>query len=380
MPRNIVLCCDGSGNELFGNKTNVLRLYYALERSFAQRAFYHPGVGTLPFASRWARLYSLAFGKGIHADISSLYSFLVREYQPGDNIYLFGFSRGAFAVRAVASVIHMYGVLQPENENLTPYLIASLASMSASARSEEAGLQARQLFEEAHDVTGAIGRRTQVRFVGVWDTVQAVGSIWTPWSLPYIVNNPSIDIGRHALAIDERRAMFRPVLWGARAHASSASGPADLKQVWFRGVHSDVGGGYPEAESGLAKLSFEWMLNEAVMAGLRVDHQVAIMALGANTGGLARPDPDAPAHESLDGQWRLAEWLPRSEFDFARGRNVIRMNRQRRRTIPAGSLVHSSAVERCREWLPQDAVIVYSPALLSPPPEFGAEQANVSAS
>ena len=103
-------------------------------------------------------------------------------------------------------------------------------------------------------------------FVGVWDTVSSVGWLENPLKLPYVTNNPDIQIGRHAIAIDERRAFFRNHLW-RKADPPKAAGPVDLKQVWFPGCHSDVGGGHPEAESGLAKLTLEWMIAEAKPAG-----------------------------------------------------------------------------------------------------------------
>jgi uncharacterized protein (DUF2235 family) len=106
-------------------------------------------------------------------------------------------------------------------------------------------------------------------FVGVWDTVSSIGWYENPLRLPYTSNNPDIEIGRHAIAIDERRAFFRTNLWMPK-DCPSQSGPRDLKQVWFPGVHGDVGGGYPEAESGLSKIALQWMLNEAINAGLLV--------------------------------------------------------------------------------------------------------------
>src|SRR5207249_3609227 len=107
-------------------------------------------------------------------------------------------------------------------------------------------------------------------FVGVWDTVSSVGWIENPLHLPYVSNNVDIEVGRHAIAIDERRAFFRTQLW--IPDLTKAWGPKDLKQVWFAGVHCDVGGGYPEAESGLSKIPLKWMLNEGKAYGLLVDN------------------------------------------------------------------------------------------------------------
>src|SRR5262249_8104846 len=123
-------------------------------------------------------------------------------------------------------------------------------------------------------------------FVGVWDTVSSVGWIENPLHLPYTSNNPDIQIGRHAIAIDERRAFFRTNLW----HPTPTGGPKDLKQVWFPGVHCDVGGGYPELESGLSKIALEWLLKEAIGAGLITDPTRVNLILGHSGRGYVTPE------------------------------------------------------------------------------------------
>src|SRR5262249_57040523 len=135
-------------------------------------------------------------------------------------------------------------------------------------------------------------------FVGVWDTILSVG-----WSenvlLPYTANNPTIRIGRHAVSIDERRGFYRSNLW----RPTATGGPKDLKQVWFPGVHCDVGGGYPEMESGLSKGPLEWMLREAASAGLLTDPATVDMVLGRSDGGCAPPERKTATDESLRPSW-----------------------------------------------------------------------------
>src|SRR4029077_5218668 len=121
-------------------------------------------------------------------------------------------------------------------------------------------------------------------FVGVWDTVSSVGWIENPVHLPYSADNPDIEHGRYALAIDERRAFFRTNLWRRGSNPAAAHGPKDELQVWFPGVHCDVGGGYGEQESGLSKLALEWMLDEAVPLGLLVDVGRVDVMLGRRGG------------------------------------------------------------------------------------------------
>ena len=148
----------------------------------------------------------------------------------------------------------------------------------------------------------------------MWDTVSSVGWIENPVRLPSQPTIPNIAIGRHAIAIDERRAFFRTNLWRPKPNG----GPEDVKQVWFPGVHCDVGGGYPEAESGLSKLALEWMLDEAKAADLAVDPGREALALGRAGGGYVRPDPQARWHESLTGLWRAAEFIPKRHYNAKR--------------------------------------------------------------
>jgi uncharacterized protein (DUF2235 family) len=186
-----------------------------------------------------------------------------------------------------------------------------------------------------------------VYFVGVWETPAQFGWIFNPFPLriPYSSNNPGIQVGRHAIAIDERRALFQPSLWRPLVEPLPA-GPRDLKQVWFPGVHADVCGGYPESESGISKISLEWMLTEAIKFGLRVDPQKMWNVLGRESTTTARPDPNAPIHESLRDLWWLWEFVPLKHFDWKTARMRYELHLGRRRLIPEGALIHESALER----------------------------------
>ncbi|MGB9349037.1 MAG: DUF2235 domain-containing protein [Pseudolabrys sp.] len=157
-------------------------------------------------------------------------------------------------------------------------------------------------------------------------------------------DNPDIEIGRHAIAIDERRAFFRTNLWIPKGPLPY-SGPRDLKQVWFPGVHCDVGGGYPEPESGLSKIALRWMLKEAITAGLLVIPGRMDLVLG-RSGAYAVPDAHAEMHDSLTGLWWLAEVLLKRHYNWARQKWERRTNLGRRRTIPPSSLIHESAYRR----------------------------------
>ena len=247
------------------------------------------------------RLLGKAFGYGLEADIRDAYVFLMNNFENGDYVFLFGFSRGAYTARAVASLLHMYGLIAKGNEPLVPYAIRMLMAINNLERTrDDRADQEESYFRLARDFKDTFSTRDcKPRFVGLWDTVSSIGWYENPLRFPFSADNPDIEIGRHAIAIDERRAFFRTNLWMPR-NPPPQSGPKDLKQVWFPGVHDDVGGGYPEPESGLSKLALEWMLKEAISAGLLVDPAQMSRVLGRSGGGYAPPDTNAIMHESLE--------------------------------------------------------------------------------
>ncbi|MGB6800786.1 MAG: DUF2235 domain-containing protein, partial [Candidatus Sulfotelmatobacter sp.] len=131
MGKNIVICCDGTGNEFGEHNSNVVKLYSALIiDGKRQVGYYHPGVGTMgapsahnKISEAWSVVTGLAFGAGLLANVGDAYRYLMNVYEDGDRVYLFGFSRGAYTVRALAGVIHMFGLLCPGNNGLIPYII-----------------------------------------------------------------------------------------------------------------------------------------------------------------------------------------------------------------------------------------------------------------
>jgi len=196
----------------------------------------------------------------------------------------------------------MYGLLCPGNEGLIPYI----TRMFAKHTRRRGGMS--QTFEVAHEFKQTFSRDCLIHFVGVWDTVSSVGWIYNPLVLPYSARNPIMITGRHAVSIDERRCFFLSNLWGPPYKPDEREYRVDqnIKQVWFAGVHSDIGGSYSEKESGLSKITLEWMLTEAVAAQLDVDPVRAALVLGKTAGyNYVPPDPKAPPHNSLQGAWRL---------------------------------------------------------------------------
>jgi uncharacterized protein (DUF2235 family) len=355
MAKNIVVCCDGTANEFARDRTNVVKLFHALVHDPAvQATYYHPGVGTMEAVGavttagrKVTKLLGLAIGYGLEADIRDAYVFLMNHFKEGDRLFLFGFSRGAYTVRCVSSLLRMYGLIRPGNEPLVPYAIRMMMAITKLGERKAPQAEVGAYFELADEFKQHFGgERCQPHFVGVWDTVSSVGWIENPLRLPFTGDNPDIAIGRHAIALDERRAFFRTNLW----RPSPAGGPKDLKQVWFPGVHCDVGGGYPEAESGLSKIALQWMLDEAKEAELLIDTGREAMVLGRAGGGYVPPDPNAPMHESLTGLWKVVEFVPKRHYNFKRKEEERRMNLFRCRTIPAGASIHPSAYKRGAEY------------------------------
>jgi uncharacterized protein (DUF2235 family) len=214
MPKNVVICCDGTANEFATNITNVVKLRYVLIHSAdRQVVFYHPGLGTMEppgaltgFTRETTKIMGMAVGYGLAFDIRDAYIFLMKNYEPNDRVYLFGFSRGAYTVRAVASLLKMYGLIERDNESLVPYAIRLLMGIDRAKTTDERHRKAvQQYFRLSGGFKATLSRPCKPWFVGVWDTVSSIGWIENQLHLPFISNNPDIEIGRHAVSIDERR-------------------------------------------------------------------------------------------------------------------------------------------------------------------------------
>jgi uncharacterized protein (DUF2235 family) len=199
-----------------------------------------------------------------------------------------------------------------------------------------------------------------IDFVGVWDTVASIGLRNHRITHPSISFNRSINVARQALALDERRADFRPVPWYLN---SINGGKFDLNQVWFAGCHSDVGGGYQERESGLSKIALRWMVHEAANYGLLINRAAYSEIMGESKGSVyCAPDPNGMLHRSLSGWWHLAELYPDRVLDTASMRTAMRLPLYRTRTVPTPAMIHKSVLDRTigdyNKRLPADALYV----------------------
>lgn len=354
MPRNLIICCDGTNNQLgLDSNTNVLRLVaVAVNDSLQQIVYYDPGVGTMPkpglltqvgqTRNRW---WSLAFGTGLIQNVQEAYTFLTNAWQPGDQVFMFGFSRRAYTVRVLAGLLHTLGLLPAHSENQVPYLLRLYAGIRGGRHSGDKPAfnaywplcnKIRGAF--ARTIPGQRGRRFCTHFLGVCDTVSSVGWVWNPKSYPYTAANPSAEHVRHVVAIDERRWFFRQNLFNAGVKGQN------LVELWFPGAHADVGGGYKEGQGGLWRCAFEWMCDEAVAQGLLVTPAALHKALNR------QPPPKSawaePVHESLIWKWWLAELVPKLVYHPGLKVRVPQVGFWGRRTVPVGALLSRSALQR----------------------------------
>ncbi|GAB4181388.1 MAG: DUF2235 domain-containing protein [Wenzhouxiangellaceae bacterium] len=348
MAKNIVICLDGTGNQFKEHNSNIVKLYRVLVKNRDQQAYYDAGVGTLadpqyktPIKKRLNKALGLAFGYGIIRNVEEAYQYLMAHYQPGDRVFIFGFSRGAYTARVLAGLLHACGLLEDGNQSLLPY--AMKLYRSGKRRFWLFGKKQSPDFRVLAKFKKTFCRPVDIHFLGLFDAVSTFGFIYSPTFLPFTTNNPSVNTIRHAMAIDEKRSFFQPMPWGDR-HADRQ----DIKEVWFAGVHSDVGGGYPEAESQLAKIALKWMLDQATSAEHRLqvdDNAVQRYVLGKQGGGYIGPDHRADHHQSLKGAWWLAQYIPRSVWLVEEKKTGIRFPKQKR-DIPAGEALHQSVYDR----------------------------------
>jgi uncharacterized protein (DUF2235 family) len=324
--RGLVVCCDGTGQTIraaapplrgardsaasnAAGRSNILRLFDLLVKDAPdQIVFYDPGIGTLPGLERespWLRRARNArdewLGSGLMENVAEAYRFLMHTYQPGDRVFLFGFSRGAFTVRTLAGLIRSVGLLRPENDALVPSAGAVVAGMAA--RHRRRGWRDREADDE---LACQFERYTRpgipIAFLGVFDTVKAYGYL-NPVGMPFQRNNDLVEIARQAVSIDERRRPFQ--VTGLSDRRLRQAGLDDdaidrrVQEVWFAGDHSDVGGGHADGDNILAKAPFDWMLREAMSVQLRVDLSRYEAATGWPAG--ARAPDNLQAHDLLRG-------------------------------------------------------------------------------
>ena len=345
MTRQLVVCLDGTGNRFSHTPTNMIRILRSLDPDLDKvLPYYDQGVGTFGIKEtlfEWqkvpSRVCGLAFGWGMLRAVESAYRFLAENCREGDEVYFFGFSRGAYTVRALAALIYACGLLQAHQLNLFEYAWAMLIARDRKTKKPDFALQ--------HHFKSTFGRPLSIKFLGLFDTVKSVGWVFDPTVIPYTAKNPIVKKVRHAQSIDERRCFFRQNSW-----SDDATQLTDVKQVWFAGVHSDIGGGYEPETSQLAGVAFCWMLGEAIAEGLKIDRKRCLREMQPPEGTL--PSLTADMHNSMTSGWKFAEWFPQyvwSNTDLKRHIHVGVMppfGKPRPRVLPVNAALHISVKSR----------------------------------
>jgi len=314
--KNLVVFCDGTWNtpEQEDNgvpsPTNVVKMKNALatvtKDGVAQEFYYHPGVGT---EYGWFKnLLGGLNGDGLSRNIMSAYAWLAKRYEPGDRIWLFGFSRGAFTVRSLGGFLSCCGLLD----------LNGLSDSAAFRRVEwlyrEGYRNRRTDWNEFPRWPMRASAAMPIHFIGVWDTV---GSLGIPdhmglfnlldsrdnWSFHQTGLGANVSFARHAIAMDERRANFTPTLWTDPETGAPLPNSERVKQLWFAGVHTDVGGGY--LDSGLSDIALKWMIDEAELGGKGLAFVPDIVAQ-------INPNPRGARHNSVRGMFKKLRTRPRN--------------------------------------------------------------------
>jgi uncharacterized protein (DUF2235 family) len=294
----------------------VVRLAFRVAKRDAagvpQIVYYDQGVGT---GNSIDRLTGGAIGKGVEENIHDAYRFLIANYEPGDELFVFGFSRGAFTARSTAGMIRKCGILDRQHVQLYGDALR-LYQDDFTHPDDEPAVD----FRTRHSCCSA--DPVAIKCIGVWDTVGALGIplrglrglTRRKYSFHDTELSGTVEFAFHALAIDERRAPFEPTLWLEKPKWNQL-----VSQTWFAGVHSDIGGGY--AESDLSDISLQWMMDNAALAGLAFDERV--LAAQPLTGR-----PTGTLNDSKKGLYRLTRGAARP---IAEGQS---------------QMVHPSAIER----------------------------------
>ncbi len=336
--KRLAVCCDGTWNkpdsEAITNVEKIARTVQTDPKATGdvhQLVYYVSGVGT---GYRTDRLLGGAFGFGLSRNVIASYRFLAQNYEPGDEIFILGFSRGAYTARSLAGMVAHVGLLTKVSL-VHEKLPAAVSFYEREAM--RAGAWGEGVEEFRHDHCHA----AKLDFVGVFDTVGALG---VPGFMRFAPKFHDVQLGgqvrraRHALAIDETRLKFAPTLWEAPEDPAGApTADERVKQVWFEGAHSDVGGGY--RETGLSDTSLLWMAREAHQAGLVFDP--SLLNYYVNSGS------DPIRHNPLSPMFKVDNLFLRSKTKLGVGQGGHAFSGGRRRLTSERALsvrVASSAV------------------------------------
>ncbi|KAJ2931038.1 hypothetical protein H1R20_g6050, partial [Candolleomyces eurysporus] len=372
--RNLILCIDGTANQFGTKNTNVIELYNLIlkKTEHRQRTWYNSGIGTYA-QPHWRSLshhkqvlthkIDLAIAWNFEKILQAAYRWLSDNYKDGDCIFLFGFSRGAFQVRALSAMIEKVGLIYRGNEMQIPFAYQLYADPNSGKKGysettvtvgSEEQVSMAERFKKAFSHPDV-----RVHFVGAWDTVSSIGVARGKQTLPGTTDGMThVCYFRHALALDERRVKFLPeYAWGGSALGKKAPGsPAldgercspekdtaesnpQILEVWFAGSHSDIGGGnVRNVGMNRSRPPMRWMVLEATAVGLRTKpFERELLS-----------HEQIEVKESLKGVWHLFELLPFQRLTFTRRSEGSEITRKphlwSNRKIHDGQKIHSSLI------------------------------------
>jgi len=319
--KRIVICCDGTWNkpgQIDGGKevrTNVQKIGSLVlpndKTGIEQVVIYHTGVGTQN--SLYDKIFGGGFGAGLNRNIKEVYAKLAEIYKPGDELYLTGFSRGAYTARSVVGFIRNCGIIKEFDR-----AVIRAAFDKYRDRTEDASPDSDEMSAFREEFSYPLER---IKFIGVWDTVGALG-VPLRWFEKFNMLTLNtrfhdctltswVEHAYHALAIDEKRAIFKANLWNQSSAANKEPGTEQvLEQVWFPGVHSNVGGGYPD--EGLSDISLKWMIEKAKACGLCFDEEMIAQ--------IVNPSVTATLYESWSSFFKITPAYHRPVY---KGRNTL---------------------------------------------------------
>ncbi|RDI49778.1 DUF2235 domain-containing protein [Nocardia mexicana] len=348
--KRLVVCCDGTwGSESNPTVSNVVKIAESVRlgttldtgEHVGQRVFYADGPGSQGYLAD--KLLGGAFGLGLDANVSTMYWQLALNWEPGDEIFIFGFSRGAYTARSVAGMIHRLGLLKPEAMIDKRYPEALKIYRERKRHPDEPEPPHWADFRKENCVYPV-----PIKFIGVFDTVGAMGVPGvTSWRYRFhdVRLSPHVHCARQALAIDERRRIFAPCLWEVTDEADvEQQRPDRVKQVWFKGGHGDIGGG--NTDTRLSDITLRWMVDEAAVQGLQFDRE-RLEQLIARSPVF---DNSVQPHNELPIGYRILNLLglmvnPRSQRYYA--------DFWRRMSEPEDKKVYlSSTVQVCEDYRP----------------------------
>ncbi|KAL0960508.1 hypothetical protein HGRIS_005546 [Hohenbuehelia grisea] len=280
--RNLVVCIDGTANQFSKKNTNIVELYSNLEKTQTQLTYYNSGIGTYAKPAYFSLSYAvqridhtvdMMIAWNFKRIVLSAYQWLSENYQDGDCIFLFGFSRGAYQARVIAGMIKLVGLLHKGNNDQIAFAYELYTSITDSTNRTHQTIDQESKLLCARFKETLCRPNVKVHFVGAWDTVSSIGIV-KGRSLPETTTGMRhVCAFRHALALDERRVKFLPEYanGGRGAKNTDKASTGDVKEVWFAGAHSDIGGGNVE-NIGLDKFgpALRWMTYEAISHGLKV--------------------------------------------------------------------------------------------------------------